>query len=327
MLKFFLKYSVLAAIVCAVFTGCVEKLPVLILGNETPYMSFTPIHTETKALLNSQEDLQDSDGVGLFGTLSRTASQTIFSNDRLQYADDSWSYGYVLWWIKGGFYDFAAVYPYTDDEASIGSGKANYSYSPSGSTISISNISANWESPDLMYGFAERDLTTSENYSTVPINMNHAFASVEFRILNASGEAVRNISDISLKQIISSGSVSATSNNIKPDWTLGTRSNTGYTRSGVVFPTVEYNREEHSLFNGPVVVIPQQVLNAGTTLSFNKTGGDNQTSISVNLSNIGKIQNWEAGKKYSYLITLQSTTITYTVEVVDWIEDPIYNLN
>lgn len=318
------------AVIILASSGCWEKFPP-IEEEERPTMSFSPLsgeqNADVKSLINSQTELQANGVLGLFGTLSYTSSdQEIFNNDYLHYANNAWTYDYLLYWVKGGFYNFAALYPYTAKNVpGIGSGAATYSFTNSGTTLSLP-VETNWQSPDLMYGFATRDLTTVEDYSTVPINLKHAFAAVEFKVVNASGVTVTDLSDVALKNIIMSGTMSCSTNSAL-SWTLGARSDgSNYTRSGVVFQSLAYNNTEHSLFNGPFVVIPQEVVRTSASISFSKTGGDENNSVELSLGNVADVQRWEAGKKYTYIINLQSTAITFTVSVVDW-NEYTYNLN
>ncbi len=306
-------------------------------GVEVP-MLFSPNASDVKSVLTSQTDLENApEGLGIFGTVAPElnsdsfAIQNIFNNVHLHYVAPDWTYDYLLYWSKGATYSFVGVYPYSADASTLGSGAVTYGFNQSTyeSTISIP-VSANWQTPDLMYGFAARDLTSVENYSIVPINLKHAFAALEFKVVNASGITVNSISDVALKNIIIGGTMNAGDMTVATTWTNTTRSAEGtwggYTRSGAVLSNIPYGNTEYTLYNGAFVVIPQEVVNTTASISFTKVAGDKSDPIEFTLGNVGDIRRWEAGKKYTYLMTLQSTTITFTVTVVDWIEN-IYNLN
>lgn len=313
------------------FVGCGEKIPVI--EEEHHIMAFDamPAHVEdTRSTIENQSQLNTSEGLGLFGTLSYgTGTPAIFNNDRLHYNGSGWTYDYMLFWTKGGFYNFAAVFPYTADATTTGSGKATYTHNNGVVTIGMNDIQADLNTPDVMCGFATRDLTVTEDYSVVPLELNHAFAAVDFVVVNASGEDVTSISDIDLKNIATSGSFtwsSASPKNVS--WTAGPVSSaSNYTRAGnVLSSALTTGPAQYSLYGGYFMTVPQELYGTSAAISFTKEGGNNENNPTLSLGNITQIRRWEAGHKYTYIITLQSTAITFTVEVVDWIEHR-YNLN
>lgn len=309
----------------------------------------------TKALVTSTDDLKSDNKVAAYGmfTYQEHASK-VYEGNALKYevrndatgTPDMWrAWDGTNWiskyWIEGCDYSFTLASPYSApgtaaSGTNVGSGAINYDYTTGGYTIPVTGITKN--SPDLMLGSAKRSIPvepSETDFRPVPVNMKHAFAAVEFKIMNSSGKAITEIKNIQLTGLKVNGTLTVPTSGVFAfaDWaTSGDSNNTNYTTNdNVLSSNFAYGTSETvSVFGGPVVVIPQlvEVGNASEHIYFSfKYKRDKENtytdSIRYDLSDPSIVEaygfrTWEAGKKYIYTATITTNTIIFQVDVKDW---------
>lgn len=257
--------------------------------------------------------------------------------------DGMWTYGDAKYWVRGYDYSFWAVYPYSETPA--------YSLSDDKSSLEMTGyaITAGNLRTDLMLGSARRDQTAGVDPSPVPLSLHHALAAVEFRIRNGSGIKITSIDDISFSGMKTKCDISmsaASSDDIDGLLTVNSEDynvlkDNYFSGSGESFEIPSDGispdiTESYGLSGGAFMAVPQRVTNAGgqvnreVILQFSVLSEGSQTPVTrtVNLSSntTADTEQWEAGKRYTYTITLTSTDIMFEVTVIDWIDD-IISLN
>lgn len=278
----------------------------------------------SRAVVEGISDLQ-SGGILLFASYTldnQTAS--LLDNEKLYYNNGAWDYTNKRYWVNGIYYRFCAVHPYNI--------KNNCTYDNNGE-VTI-NYTGNTTSADLLYTATTRDLQYSEDYSAVPLHFNHACAALDFRIVNASGNAITDIRNIYLTGLYNQGNfyfdILGTA-----EWQItGNRitATNVYYDDKCTLPTnntlpVDVNRK-HPLFDtGVLLVVPQEIYKQGVKLCLQyltSTSNYNKTYIAreILLGNIGGSAptEWVAGQKYTYTLTITDDYITSDVVVVDWVD-------
>lgn len=282
----------------------------------------------TKALINSASDATfTSRGIGLFG--SNAAGSAVFGdNTPLTYSDSKWEYASStvgrVYWADSDSYRFAAVWPYSTSDAAS-SRAASYDHATGVLSINC-DAGITKSANDLMYDNvtaprADYVVNGSDgkpaSYRPVALNMKHAFAAVQFRVVNASGEAINNgkkVRNPSLTGIEYKGHATvAPASTIA--WTL---SGTKNTNDGGYSNTKEFEMASSAaaidFYDDWLTVLPQAV--AGTDIKFGFWDG--KRDVSCYLRDADSIPRWEPGKKYTYTMTITSTSITFTVTVKEW---------
>ena len=318
---------------------------------------------DTKALVNNTTALQTDHMLGAYGMFTyQTHASKVYEGNELKYEvrnaatgtpdmwrawDGSSSNWISKYWIEGCDYRFTLVSPYSApgteaSGANIGSGAVTYDYTTGGYTIDVTGVSKG--SPDLMVGSAQRNIPvepSETDFRPVEVNMKHAFAAVEFKIMNSSGKAITEIKNIQLTGLKVNGTLTVPTSGVFAfaDWaTSGDSNNTNYTANdNVLSSNFAYGTSETvSVFGGPVVVIPQQVENTATHISFSfkyrKSGDTEDRDVvpydlsSTEIANAYHFSNWEPGKKYTYTATITTDAIIFHVEVKDWRDGGTYIL-
>lgn len=292
----------------------------------------------TKALINSSTDLQAL-SISLFG-FADTGTETypVFENDILSYSQGVWGYGAVKYWIPGAYYTFGAFCPsVANANKSISNGEVSYN----SGTLTISNYvtgrtdSFDARSEDLLYCFYERDNSTTNDYSAVPLQMQHLLSCLEFRIRNSANYDIVRIEEIYLANLEDIGTLHL-------DMQIGTISWDKSVSYGEPYFTREdrigtnavpflnagmQSGDSKPLFDCTyLTVLPQQVYGKDIYLVFTayRSEADTEgTKYNINLGTIGTPVQWESGKKYRYTFSINSKDITFQVSEIPWKEDNI----
>lgn len=318
----FLRLALLALIGVFALSCCKDDEP----NGEQRVISFRSKAVDTKAVVESDEVLRElcatGDAIAVFGRVNNAhnTNQAIFNNTPLTYTDGDWSYEDPRYWIRGAKHEFMAVYPYSE----VGTA---YTWDATTGTITFEEITTGTANNiDVMYASAERDLAANPtDFSRVPLEMHHALALLEFRFVNGSDRPVSSVTNISLDNHLYRSSLA-----VGQDGTAALTANTSERvgeGSGLFVGELSATNlpidlsKSYNLFEnvGSVVVVPQSVYKQG--VMFRLRVGD--VSSVVDLGTTGTITEWEAGKRYVYTMTLTTTTITFDVQVIDWIRDEI----
>lgn len=278
----------------------------------------------TKSLINSaSESAFRTSGIGLFAS-DEGGKDVVDQNSHLSYDSTKWTYvtGAVkpIYWSDSDSYNFAAVWPYSKT-SKISSNAA--SYNPSTGVLSIDcSDGIDMTAPDLMYeniAVVSSDFAVTDSkgypvsYNQVGLEMKHAFAALDFKVINASGNAISGVGNPSLTGIEYKGTATILPSSAI-SWSLsGVKNTAGYSNTGSF--DMEFNDTPQDMYGDWLLVLPQEV--GGTDIRFGFWDGTR--NVSCDLKDATNIVRWEPGRKYTYTMIISSKNISFTVSVVDWI--------
>ena len=244
------------------------------------------------------ESFQTGDAFSVWGWYNNQgAIGNPFSGETVTSNGSAWSYtGGLRYWVLGATYDFYAVYPSSvkaecDEQGHI--------------TVTDFNASATGDAAvDLMTAKA-LDITHAKAGDIQPVGLEfeHLLAKVNIMVESQGGTA--NITSAKLSGIQASGDYDSSA---ATPWTLDATPHE-FTASGTTA-----NQIASSLF-GDLLLPPQQV----GTFTFEITysyGGSTPETRSVSLP-ADVVTQWEAGKSYTYTLTLTSDYIIFGVPAVN----------
>ena len=255
--------------------------------------------------------------------------EELFGNTPLWWSsgDGMWTYGDAKYWVRGYDYSFWAVYPYSETPG--------YSLSDDKSSLEMTGyeITAGNLRTDLMLGSARRDQTAGVDPSPVPLSLHHALAAVEFRIRNGEVLPVTALKglfftgmkykcDISMSESLS----------VSSDAYIDRVPSGGNLYSGATFdipaggmPPDLTEAGYYGLYkDGAFMVVPQRVVNRGIVLTFTAEYSDGSSrgyTVDLSSNTTAETEEWQAGKKYTYNLTLTEDRIIFGVTVADWVDD------
>ena len=216
------------------------------------------------------------------------------------------------YWTEGKSYDFYAIYPADLPEVSTASVSK-------GGTITVENFDCSAtgaDAVDLMTATASRDYNGTDN-SAVGLIFQHELARVKF-IAVSEGDAI-TITDAKLYGISRTGDLNGST------WTLDVASSSDSPSFETKSLSINDNdTDEHLLFGGDLLLIPQDLTNEATFVFTYQYDGETGThSVSSTLSTVGTVADWDAGKSYNYRVSIPQhpVDVTLTVTVTDWIEE------
>lgn len=274
---------------------------------ETHAISFRAPQAETRAVVDD-ESLPGDFLVwgGYDDDVTRVFDGTTVYHPNWDYRDGT------RYWTEGKTYNFYAVYPTELPTGSTASVSERGTITVSGFDCSKTGTDA----VDLMTATASRDYDGTNN-SAVGLTFQHELARVKF-IAVSEGDAIA-ITDAKLYGISHTGDLNGST------WTLDVASSSDSPSFETKSLSINDNdTDEHLLFGGDVLLIPQKLTNAATFVFTYQYDGETGThSVSSTLSTVGNVTVWDAGKSYNYRVSIPQhpVDVTLTVTVTDWIEE------
>ncbi len=196
-----------------------------------------------------------------------------------------------------------------------GNGVNIFAIYPSGTSIAANNTftiqtdqstDVNYKKSDLIYGAPSNNATVSRTKSTVNIQFEHLLSKVTIELKSGAGNPDLNNAVVKLKSVLPSTTLTA-SNSGK---SIGTASGTA--------TDIKVMKAATDAMKGSAVVIPQTfntthiievtLANGGVLTTNSLTSGNDQLST-VTL---------EAGKSYTYTITVNLTSLDVKSSITDW---------
>ena len=274
---------------------------------ETHAISFRAPQAETRAVVDGTS-LPGNFLVwgGYEGDATRVFDGTTVYHSTWDYRDGT------RYWTEGKLYDFYAVYPATGVAADVSKG----------GTITVSGFDCSktgTDAVDLMTATAPNVSADKmiQDDSAVELTFQHELARVKF-IAASEGDAI-TITDAKLYGIRHTGNFN------KGTWTPGAASSSSTPSFKTESLSISNNdTDEHLLFGGDLLLIPQDLTNEATFVFTYQYDGTTEThSVSSTLSTIGNVTVWDAGKSYNYRVSIPQhpVDVTLTVTVTDWIEE------
>lgn len=275
---------------------------------ETHAINFRTPQAETRAVVDGTSLPGDFLVWGGYGN-----SATNVFNGTTVYKNAGWNYtDGTRYWTEGKLYNFYAIYP---TELPTGS---TASVSKEG-TITIENFDCSAtgaDAVDLMTATASRDYDGTDN-SAVGLTFQHELARVKFIVIS-EGDAI-TITDAKLYGISHTGDLNGST------WTPDATSSSDIPSFNTESLSINDNdTDEHLLFSGNLLLIPQDLANAATFVFTYQYNEETEThSVSSTLSTVGNVTAWDAGKSYNYRINIpqQPVDVTLTITVTDWKEE------
>lgn len=176
---------------------------------------------------------------------------------------------------------------------------------------------------DFMYASHARNVL-SQGTGTVPLEMQHLFAAVQFRVLNMSGSKM-TVETFELDGMRVTGSADVGVGNA-----LVLSLNDAPDNSGFDVSNEEIAKDYGAsldLHGGPFLIWPHSqdyYKDLKCTFSYSLGSGSATTPVEISLTaaNPG-VTSWDAGCRYIYTITISDYILFDVVRVVDWINDDV----
>lgn len=234
-------------------------------------------------------------------------------------ADGIWAGSdYNYFWPKKGTLAFAGC-----SMPDSGNGEVGYDYAEDEITVSGFKQPANTAGTlDLMW-FNKTDNSGAgfgAGTSSVAVVLDHALSWITVQVYGASASEAWTITDITLKDVVSEGSVTC-GKTIGAVWDItdhdGTDENDSYPDMTIYNgEEVTVGSEPHTLESVPggTIVIPQKPKVLSVTYRQNS---DHLLTKEIDLSAEGTIE-WEAGKHYTYTLFFNPYKIDFTVSMGGW---------
>ena len=262
-------------------------------------IAFSTPQAGTRAAVTSSADMGD---FSVWGGYDNSVNN-VFNNETVH--AQTWTYDGTRYWIPGKTYNFYAVHP----------AGLNASVNASG-TITVNGFDCSKtgsEAVDLMTATAPGLL--GSNAQTVGLKFGHELARIKFTV--KSENTVATVSSFKVYGVNYQGILTK---GVTASWspvTACTADNTPYKLENFAFNTT--NGFEKDVL-GDVLLIPHTDLtNAKLEIAYryqNETA-DRISTIGLQTTDIGQ---WDAGKSYSYTLTIKGGELGITVNVVDWKE-------
>lgn len=287
----------------------------------------------------------DQSGAGLFQYLDGQSLKCIDGGGNWSFVDEEDKVIDIPWTKRGthsffahNTYDASAgqnlpvdvTYLSFEDDAALYPTEKDQQLSLSSWTITPENQF------DFIYASAERDVMTStdpaERYAPVQMSFSHLFASVVFRVLVTSSETV-TLTSFSLDNMFNEGEATISFNgNVSLDLSrYGT--NADFYRNNMAEPIetgesflVHAGRGKIGI-DGAFLIWPHsraQFADVSMSISYKVGSSDETHTVQGKLNELFVVNNWAAGSRYTYTITIADEYVVYdVVEVVDWINNDV----
>lgn len=275
------------------------------LENKMRAITFQSPQAETRAVV---EDAQKMTAFHVWGWYGKEGNygNNVFNNVEVSYSDGNWTYQDTQYWSSGYTYNFYAVYPAILPEG------AHMNVDTNGKvTVEGFNCSATGEQAvDLMMA-SQTGITYENGEIPQPVKMNfsHELARVNFKIQTEEGTAY--VTKASLTGVGYKGSLERTGTSIS--WTsLGQASEGIFERTS---EDIEVNLKGTTLLD-EMLLPPQNIVDSQVSLSvsYHYFALNEEHTKTATLPAI----TWEAGKSYTYTLTIESDgRIHFETPVID----------
>lgn len=291
----------------------------------------------TKGYISSGEDATfRATGFSIFGTKSneKTSGILFMDNLKVSYTSGKWDYSGDRYWSPMTSHHFFGIYPYS----ASGSGKYIYNYDHPSRSVTVterasgdSDIDAGEGAlEDIMYGYTERFYKIGDPVIPVEMHFRHACAAITINIRNVSEEDVSSITGIQISNLYRSAA-SLTLTPTSATWTSPYRGEV--VTSSDINTTLPTGGTEYTPLFGTEMIIPQDFTSVGEnrivlsfTVDFSGSLADKGYDIvlsDIPLPNGSAADNYKylAGNHYKYNLDITGTSIAFSVNIADWIDD------
>ena len=270
-------------------------------------IAFSTPQAGTRAAVNGTSLTSGSFSVwGWYGD-NGTNDVNVFDGEKVTGENSVWTYdGGTRYWIPGKTYNFYAVHP---------AGVAEYDESSQVLTVDNFDCSKTGEEAvDLMTATTPGLL--GSNASTVGLEFEHELARIKFTV--KSENTVATVSSFKMYGVNYQGTLTKGATASWSSVTACTAGNTPYKLENFAFNTT--NGFEKNVL-GDVLLIPHTDLtNAKLEIAYRYQNEKADRISTIGLQTTDIVQ-WDAGKSYSYTLTIKGGELVITVNVVDWKEE------
>ena len=299
--------------------------------------------TLTKARVQGSNTFTNGDDFAVYGfKVNGTTNNTVFNGEVVSTTNgNSWTYTPVRYWDPSATsYTFYAVSP-----ATIGTAATATTVDPETGEMTSTSITFAGNDNDVLV--ADKTAVDPADFNkTVEIKFNHIASLVDFKVKKHTelGNATLAITSFSISNIDNVGTFSVndayTSNKPVVTWNAtghaGNYSNTSGVKSVATLPTAVGTTGDFLINN--LVAMPQTFRTDANiqTVSIDYTITDENSIVSTystsfnlklfdneddkdNLDTI--IESWEAGKHYTFFITINANKIDFTASINPWTAD------
>ena len=305
-------------------------------NNEGTAIGFgTWTETLTKVRTQGSSSFADGDDFAVYGYKSASATKTtVFDDVDVNFDGSKWAYSPTRFWDQAtDSYTFYAVSP-----TAVGTAAT---VTPQSGVIASVSITFAGNDNDILV--ADEKTVAKANYgSDVALVFNHIASLVDFKVKKHTnlGNATVAITSFSITNIDKTGTFAVDSyTSTHPDvvWTAtahdGTYTNTSGVTSVATLPTNVGTTGDFVINN--LVAMPQdfrtdsniQTVNIAYTIT-DEASNVSTFSSSFNLklfdttddtgNNDILIGGWDAGKHYTFIITIDAQKIVFTASITDW---------
>ena len=289
----------------------------------------------TKVRTEGTSTFVDGDDFAVYGYKEASSTKTtVFDDVDVNYDGSAWAYTPLRFWDQStDSYTFYAVSPTADGTAAT--------VTPQTGVIASASITFAGNDKDILV--ADEKTVAKANYGEeVALVFNHIASLVDFKVKKHAnlGDAVLAITSFSLTNMDNTGTFAVdTYTSTHPDvvWTATAHTGTYTNASGVTsvtLPTDVATTGDDFLINN-LVAMPQdfrtdsniQTVNIEYTITDEASNVSTYTA-SFNLklfdrtddtgNNDVLIGGWEAGKHYTFYITIDAQKIVFTASITDW---------
>lgn len=268
-------------------------------------IAFSTPQAGTRAAVNGTSLTSGSFSVwGWYGD-NGTNDVNVFDGEKVTGVNSVWTYDGTRYWIPGKTYNFYAVHP----------AGLNASVADDG-TITVNGFDCS------ATGGAAVDLMTAtapgsgDNPQPVALEFGHELARIKFTV--KSENTVATVSSFKMYGVNYQGTLTKGATASWSSVTACTAYKTPYKLENFAFNTT--NGFEKNVL-GDVLLIPHTDLtNAELEIAYRYQDETEDRISTISLQTTDIVQ-WDAGKSYSYTLTIKGGELVITVNVVDWKEE------
>lgn len=333
---------ILAALLSAACTGTVpvtDGSP----DESVPIFFDTSADAATRALIEPGNFNTPGNRITVYDTWTPDGGEPELYMDAAaaEYTGSSWDYTPVRYWTKTGVHSFLAF----TSEYSTDGGRSFISlpdnleitYGTSTGDLAVRNWKITLENQfDFMYARHTRSMAETNPHRPVGLQMEHLLSAIRFNITNLIPQDDISTTDIYFTGIEIKGAsdtgdavISESEEGSSVDMDLGVSGDAVLVREDGA-PVPLYYGQAHNILSGHgnigedgcFLIWPHdsgRLGNVTATIRYTRNGVSNETELDLDSGT----STWRAGRKYIYNIEIQDNSISFSVEVVDWIYDDV----
>ena len=300
----------------------------------------------SRARVQGSSTFASGDDFAVYGSktvTSPSSTTTVFDDVTVSYDGSAWTYSNPRYWdASTDSYTFFAVSP-----AVVGTAAT---VTPNTGVISSASITFAGNDNDILV--ADKKTVEKAHYAeTVALVFNHIASLVDFKVKKASGigSDVLAITSFSITNIDNAGTFAVsdayTSTHPVVTWTASAHAGDYDNTEGVTsvtLPTDVSNSTPDFLINN-LIAMPQTFRTSGDSkqtvnIAYTITDGASNVSTfnaSFDLKLFDNVEDtdnedtliagWEAGKHYTFVITINANKIDFSASITDWTAESGYN--